>query len=220
MWVRTGSRSGCTRTGALHAGWEHANDDPPAAVSADDCARRGRTSPTRTARVRRLPRRVHGRSVRPLASRILEAIREALAEGIVLGAPNRYETMLAEAVVARFPAIDLVRFCNSGTEANLLALSLSRGQRTLRRPRLRRCVPRRDPSVRAWHLSAEPAVRWIVGEYNDAPGRRGCRRACARSRRRIVEPLQGAAGDPGRRGVPASLREATADHGVLLSSTR
>src|SRR5207249_10399518 len=57
---------------------------------------------------------------------IVEAIRAALADGIVLGAPNRYETALAEAVCARFPSVDLVRFCNSGTEANLLALSLSR----------------------------------------------------------------------------------------------
>ena len=57
---------------------------------------------------------------------ILQAIREALADGLVLGAPNRYEAALAEAVCGRFPAIDLVRFCNSGTEANLLALSLCR----------------------------------------------------------------------------------------------
>jgi glutamate-1-semialdehyde 2,1-aminomutase len=46
--------------------------------------------------------------------------------GFVLGAPNRYATTPAEAVCTCFPAIDPVRFCNSGTEANLLALSLSR----------------------------------------------------------------------------------------------
>jgi glutamate-1-semialdehyde 2,1-aminomutase len=57
---------------------------------------------------------------------IVEAIREALVDGIVLGAPNRYEAALAEAVCSRFPSVDLVRFCNSGTEANLLALSLAR----------------------------------------------------------------------------------------------
>ena len=31
-----------------------------------------------------------------------------------------------EAICARFPSVELVRFCNSGTEANLLALSLAR----------------------------------------------------------------------------------------------
>src|SRR5205823_8908797 len=57
---------------------------------------------------------------------IVEAIRVALADGIVLGAPNRYELRLAEAVCARFPSIELVRFCNSGTEANVMAISLAR----------------------------------------------------------------------------------------------
>src|SRR5262249_52345148 len=57
---------------------------------------------------------------------IVEAIRAALADGIVLGAPNRYETELAEAIRARFPSVELLRFCNSGTEANLLAISLAR----------------------------------------------------------------------------------------------
>ena len=57
---------------------------------------------------------------------IVDAIRSALADGFVLGAPNRYEGVLAEAICERFPSIELVRFCNSGTEANLLALSLCR----------------------------------------------------------------------------------------------
>src|SRR5262249_48716831 len=57
---------------------------------------------------------------------IADAIRDALADGLVLGAPNRYEASLAAAICARIPSIDLVRFCNSGTEANLLALSLCR----------------------------------------------------------------------------------------------
>src|SRR5436305_6899314 len=57
---------------------------------------------------------------------ILAAIRDALDDGIVLGAPNRYETQLASAICARFPSVELLRFCNSGTEANLFALSLAR----------------------------------------------------------------------------------------------
>src|SRR5918911_3716407 len=57
---------------------------------------------------------------------IVQAIRDALADGIVLGAPNVYEGRLAAAVCERFPSIELVRFCNSGTEANLFAVSLAR----------------------------------------------------------------------------------------------
>jgi glutamate-1-semialdehyde 2,1-aminomutase len=56
---------------------------------------------------------------------IREAITAALADGWVLGAPNRYETELARMVCERFPTIELVRFCNSGTEANLMAISLA-----------------------------------------------------------------------------------------------
>jgi glutamate-1-semialdehyde 2,1-aminomutase len=57
---------------------------------------------------------------------IQAAIIEALADGIVLGGPNRYEAGLAAAICARFPSIDQVRFTNSGTEANLLALAAAR----------------------------------------------------------------------------------------------
>jgi len=49
---------------------------------------------------------------------IVEAIRAALADGIALGAPSVYEGRLAAAVCERFPSVELVRFCNSGTEAN------------------------------------------------------------------------------------------------------
>ena len=58
---------------------------------------------------------------------ILDAIREAISHGITLGGPNRYELRLSELMCERFPALELVRFCNSGSEATLLCVSLSRG---------------------------------------------------------------------------------------------
>ena len=57
---------------------------------------------------------------------IRAAVEQALKDGIVLGAPNRYEVELAQLMCARFPSLDMVRFCNSGTEANLNALSGAR----------------------------------------------------------------------------------------------
>lgn len=57
---------------------------------------------------------------------ILDAVRKALDGGVVLGGPNQYESRLAELMCARFPSLDMVRFCNSGTEANLMAISLAR----------------------------------------------------------------------------------------------
>ncbi len=57
---------------------------------------------------------------------IQEAMRQAIANGIALGGPNTYEARLGAELVARFPALDRVRFCNSGTEANIMALSTAR----------------------------------------------------------------------------------------------
>lgn len=57
---------------------------------------------------------------------ILEAAREAMADGTVFPAPNRPQLELAELLVERYPAIELVRFTNSGTEASTLALRIAR----------------------------------------------------------------------------------------------
>jgi glutamate-1-semialdehyde 2,1-aminomutase len=53
---------------------------------------------------------------------IRDAITEALETGIVMAAPTEREVELAELVCSRFPSIEKLRFCNSGTEANILAL--------------------------------------------------------------------------------------------------
>jgi glutamate-1-semialdehyde 2,1-aminomutase len=57
---------------------------------------------------------------------IQAAIREAVDGGMTLGAPNRWEAPFAELICERFPSIDLVRFTNSGTEANMMALGAAR----------------------------------------------------------------------------------------------
>src|SRR4051794_24323161 len=57
---------------------------------------------------------------------IAQAIARAVADGIVLGAPNVYEHRLAAEIQHRFPSMERLRFCNSGTEANLLALAAAR----------------------------------------------------------------------------------------------
>ena len=57
---------------------------------------------------------------------IINALTEALKCGLVLGGPNEYEAKLAELMCARFPALEMVRFCNSGTEANMMCAGLAR----------------------------------------------------------------------------------------------
>ncbi|WP_162918536.1 aspartate aminotransferase family protein [Taklimakanibacter deserti] len=57
---------------------------------------------------------------------ITQAIAETTRQGMVNGAPGESEIKLAEWVCARFAGIEKVRFCNSGTEANLFALALAK----------------------------------------------------------------------------------------------
>lgn len=57
---------------------------------------------------------------------IRRAIVNASHGGMSLGAVNIYEVELAQEICRRFGSIDLVRFCNSGTEANLVAMQLAK----------------------------------------------------------------------------------------------
>jgi glutamate-1-semialdehyde 2,1-aminomutase len=55
--------------------------------------------------------------------RIRRAIEEALDGGVNFGAHGKAEARFAAALCARFPSLELVRFTNSGTEANLMAVA-------------------------------------------------------------------------------------------------
>ena len=57
---------------------------------------------------------------------IQQAILSATAIGAHLGANNPFEVQLAKQLTARFRSIDKVRFCNSGTEANMLAIGVAK----------------------------------------------------------------------------------------------
>jgi glutamate-1-semialdehyde 2,1-aminomutase len=150
---------------------------------------------------------------------LIEAIRGALADGITLGGPNRHEARLAELLCERFPSLDLVRFCNSGTEANLNALLAAR-------------VVTGRPAILvfegAYHggcftygvppgaMNAPFPV--VIGQYNDVDGtaallaRHGPELAAV-----ILEPMMGAGGAiPGEPDFLAMLRERTAHHGIVL----
>lgn len=57
---------------------------------------------------------------------ILAALQEALAGGINLSSHTAREARLAQEIRRRFPSMELLRFANSGTEANLLALAAAK----------------------------------------------------------------------------------------------
>src|SRR5439155_1185763 len=57
---------------------------------------------------------------------VLAAIRDAAARGWTYGAPSGAEVELAELVRRRMPAVEMVRFVNSGTEATMAAVRVAR----------------------------------------------------------------------------------------------
>lgn len=58
---------------------------------------------------------------------VTQAVCEAASRGTSYGAPCPDEVNLAKIVIAAFPAMDMVRMVNSGTEATMSALRLARG---------------------------------------------------------------------------------------------
>ncbi|GAB3060411.1 aspartate aminotransferase family protein [Sediminivirga luteola] len=65
---------------------------------------------------------VHG-NAQPEASAAIEAI---LRDGTVFPAPHRSQIALAEEIAERVPAVERLRFTNSGSEASALALRIAR----------------------------------------------------------------------------------------------
>jgi len=59
--------------------------------------------------------------------KVVDAVQRAAAAGTSYGAPTPGEVELAEAIVARVPSVERVRFVSSGTEAAMTAVRLARG---------------------------------------------------------------------------------------------
>jgi glutamate-1-semialdehyde 2,1-aminomutase len=151
---------------------------------------------------------------------IRNAIKTAVDDGIALGGPNIYEAQLAAAIRGRFPSIDLIRFTNSGTEANLMALS---SVRALRPERARVLVFNGSyhGGVFNFHDGSSPLnvpLDWLIGEYNDVEGTRALLRAHAGGIAAVlVEPMMGAAGCiPGTPEFLGMLREECTAGDIVL----
>ena len=150
---------------------------------------------------------------------IKAAMHEALDAGVTMGAPTPYERELAGLLCERFPSIDQVRFCNSGTEANLMALSTARvttGRNTL--------LAFND----AYHggvikfLGGRCALNmpfdFVLADYNDIDGTARLIDQVGNDLAGvIVEPILGAGGNiQGNRQFLRMLREKTRGIGALL----
>lgn len=150
---------------------------------------------------------------------ILGAIREALEGGLVLGGPNVYEARLAELMCRRFPAVERIRFCNSGTEANLMNLCLSRA--ATRRPAILAFDAAYHGGLLAFAGGGSPMnapFDTVLAAYNDIEGTRGLlARHAGRLAAVVVEPMMGAGGCiEARPGFLEMLRAETERHGIVL----
>jgi glutamate-1-semialdehyde 2,1-aminomutase len=58
--------------------------------------------------------------------RVVAALSKAIGRGTTFGAPTEIETNLATLIISALPAIEMIRFVNSGTEAAMSAVRLAR----------------------------------------------------------------------------------------------
>lgn len=150
--------------------------------------------------------------------RILAAAQDALTMGLNLGAHHGREVALAEVVTQRFK-LDLVRFTNSGTEANMMALAAAR------------CFTKRRkimPMHGGYHggtlyfsHGASPVnapFECVMGHYNGVEETRALIAEHANDLAAVIlEPMLGGGGC-----IPASpdfltmLREETKKRGIVL----
>lgn len=143
---------------------------------------------------------------------------EAIEDGTVLGGPNGYEGELAALICRRFPSCERVRFCNSGTEANLMALAAARA--ATGRSHVMAFEGAYHGGVLSFGKGARANVPFstVLGRFNDAACTLGKIRAHANDLAAIiVEPMMGSGGAIA--GEPAflqALREAATRYGIVL----
>ncbi|MBM3645071.1 MAG: aspartate aminotransferase family protein [Alphaproteobacteria bacterium] len=156
---------------------------------------------------------------------IRRAIDRALDDGWNFGGRNVNEARLARLIADRIPSIDLVRFTNSGTEANVMALAgarvwAERGGRAEAR-KLMVFNGGYHGGVLYFVSGGSPVnmpYEYIVAPYNDIEGARALlARHADELFAVLVEPMQGSMGClPGDPAFLAMLREETKRRGIVL----
>ncbi len=152
--------------------------------------------------------------------RIHAAITKAMSTGLNLAAVGEAEVQLARILCDRFSSMELVRFTNSGTEANLMAITAARaftGRATIMAFRGGYhggvlTFPMAGPS----EVTAPFPV--VLADYNDTAGAVALiREHAAGLAAVIIEPMLGGGGCiPARPDFLMALRDAASEAGALL----
>jgi len=150
---------------------------------------------------------------------IRRAIDIALDQGLNFGAHNTLEARFAAAICARFPSIELVRFTNSGTEANLMAVGAARA--ITGRPKILVFRGGYHGGVfyfRGHGSALNAPFEYLLGKYNDLAAVEDLVQPHRRELAAIlIEPMQGTTGCiAAERSFLAGLRSLANETGALL----
>lgn len=152
--------------------------------------------------------------------RLRAAVERALAAGINLGGHTEAEERLAAAFCARFPSVEMVRFTNSGTEANLMALGTARAVTGRTKVMAFRGAYHGGVLTFAGGVSGPLNAPFdvVLGSYNDAAATLDLvDRHQAELAAILIEPMLGSGGCiPAQREFLAALREVATRHGIVL----
>ncbi|UPK20600.1 aminotransferase class III-fold pyridoxal phosphate-dependent enzyme [Bradyrhizobium sp. 131] len=148
-----------------------------------------------------------------------EAVKQAVDNGLSLSGHTLVEAEFAAIIAKRFPAMELLRFTNSGTEATLLALTLARVATGKKK------VMAFDGAYHGSVFTFKAAVNqvnvpfdWLLAPYNDAAAAAKLIAQHADDIAAvIVEPMQGSGGCiPAEGDFLLTLRKETEKVGALL----
>ena len=165
--------------------------------------------------------------------RVVEAATSAMARGSSFGASCELEVRLAEQIIAAMPAVEMIRFVSSGTEAVMSAVRLARAA-TGRRGILKfegcyhghsdALLASAGSGVATLSLPDSPGVLAAtvadthLAPYNDLDAVTGIFRAFSDEIAAVlVEPVAGNMGVvPPAPGFLEGLRQVTVEHGAML----
>ena len=151
--------------------------------------------------------------------RIQALLHQVIANGISLASVGENEAKLAAILCARFPALELVRFTNSGTEANLMAVAAARAHTG--RSKIIAFRGGYHGGVMSFVTGGSVVnapFSVTLAEYNDLPGTLALIREHADGLAAVLlEPMMGSGGCiPATRDFLAGLRDATREVGAML----
>ena len=151
--------------------------------------------------------------------RIIAALQAAIARGLSLAAVGEREAEFATILCARFPSVERIRFTNSGTEANLMAIAAARA--FTGRAGILAMQGGYHGGVLTFVTGFNPVnapFPVTLAPYNDIDGTLALIREHAGDLAAILlEPMMGSGGCiPASRDFLAALRAAATEHGIVL----